>query len=54
LDIYKPNSSDILTDIVSKNILNKVGQSMGKADELINAYIKKYEKSYKWKYLINL
>ena len=47
LNINSSMGSDILTNIVTEQILNSVGQARGKADELVNAYRSKFSKSYK-------
>jgi hypothetical protein len=47
LDINSADSSSILTDIVTEQILSSVGQNSGKSEELVAAYKAKFTKTYK-------
>jgi hypothetical protein len=47
LNINSSMGSDILTNVVTEQILNSIGQARGKGDELVNAYRSKFSKSYK-------
>ena len=47
LDINSSTGSDKLTNLVTEYILNSVGKSRGKGDELVLAYRKKFTKAYK-------
>jgi len=46
LDINSAKGADMLTDVVTTQILGNIGQRAGKGDALIKAYEKKYPKSY--------
>ena len=46
LDINSKNGSEFLADVVTKTILLSVSKARGKEDELVNAYNKKFSKSY--------
>ena len=47
LNINSVDGSNILTDVVTQQILSSVGQARGKGEELAYAYIAKYSKAYK-------
>ena len=47
LNINSIDGSNILTDVVTQQILSSVGQARGKGEDLANAYRAKYSKTYK-------
>ena len=47
LNINTTAGSELLTNIVTEQILSNVGQASGRGDELVNAYKAKFSKAYK-------
>ena len=46
LDINRADGSELLTNIITEKILQSVGQSRGKGDELVNAYRSMFARTY--------
>jgi len=46
LDVNSPKGADLLTNFVSEVLLNNIGQQNGKGDGLVQAYKRKFLKSY--------
>jgi len=47
LDINSSNGAQMLTDLVTEEVLRNIGNRKGKGNELVEAYTRKYGKSYK-------
>ena len=47
LDVNSSSGAQILTDLVTEEILRNIGQSNGSSETLVNAYRSKFGKSYK-------
>ena len=47
LNIHSSEGSELLTNVVTEQILSNIGQATGKGDELVKAYKSKFSKAYK-------